>query len=107
VDLAGSVGSGVVAARSGTVVYTIASCHPTSSFGCGGGFGNYVLIAHPGGFATIYAHLSSVAVAVGDQVVAGQGIAAVGNSGNSYGSHLHFEIREAGVPRNPCGYISC
>lgn len=107
VDLAGTVGSGVVAARPGTVVHTIASCHPTSSFGCGGGFGNYVLVAHPGGFATIYAHLSSVAVVVGDEVAAGQALGGIGNSGNSYGSHLHFEIREAGVPRNPCGYISC
>lgn len=107
VDLAGSVGSGVVAARGGTVVHVTASCHPTSSPGCGGGFGNYVTVAHDGGLATLYAHLSNVHVGVGQSVSAGQSIGAVGNSGNSTGPHLHFEVREGGSPRDPCGYISC
>lgn len=107
VDLAGGVGANVVASQGGLVVYVVASCHPTSSWGCGGGFGNYVMIAHANGMASVSAHLSSVAVAVGEQVAAGQSIGQVGNSGNSYGSHLHFEIRDGGVPQNPCGYISC
>jgi len=107
VDLAGSTGTTVVASRAGTVVTVIASCHPTSSFGCGGGFGNYVTVAHADGMATIYAHLSAVSVGTGQSVSAGQGVGAVGNSGSSYGAHLHFEVREAGVPRNPCGYITC
>ncbi|MTV27133.1 peptidoglycan DD-metalloendopeptidase family protein [Nitriliruptoraceae bacterium ZYF776] len=107
VDLAGSVGTGVVAARGGTVVHVTSSCHPTSSPGCGGGFGNYVTIAHDDGLATVYAHLSSVSVGVGQPVSAGQSVGAVGNSGNSTGPHLHFEVRQGGSPRDPCGYISC
>jgi murein DD-endopeptidase MepM/ murein hydrolase activator NlpD len=107
VDIGGAVGSTVVASRPGTVVSVIAGCHPTSSWGCGGGFGNYVTIAHSGGMATIYAHLASSSVHVGQQVGAGQTVGGIGNSGNSYGPHLHFEVREAGVPRNPCNYIAC
>jgi murein DD-endopeptidase MepM/ murein hydrolase activator NlpD len=101
------VGTTVVASRGGTVVGVTSSCHPTSSFGCGGGFGNHVVISHDGGMGTVSAHLSSVSVGVGQQVGAGQPIGAVGNSGNSYGAHLHFEVREAGTPRDPCGYIAC
>jgi len=107
VDLAGGVGANVVASQGGLVVYVVAGCHPTSSWGCGGGFGNYVMVAHPGGMATVSAHLSTVAVSVGQNVTAGQSLGQVGNSGNSYGSHLHFEIRDGGVPQNPCGYITC
>ena len=73
----------------------------------GGGFGNYVTVAHADGMATIYAHLSSVSVGTGQQVAAGTTIGGVGNSGNSYGPHLHLEVREAGIPREPCGYIPC
>jgi murein DD-endopeptidase MepM/ murein hydrolase activator NlpD len=107
VDLAGSVGTTVVASRAGTVVHVTSSCHPTSSFGCGGGFGNYVTVAHADGFATIYAHLSAVSVGNGQKVSGGQAVGAVGNSGSSYGAHLHFEVRIAGAPQNPCGYINC
>ncbi|MCC5949939.1 MAG: peptidoglycan DD-metalloendopeptidase family protein [Nitriliruptoraceae bacterium] len=107
VDLRGSVGTTVVASRPGTVVHVVSSCHPTNSFGCGGGFGNYVLVSHRGGMATIYAHLSSVSVGVGSQVASGQTVGAVGNSGSSYGAHLHFEVREGGAARNPCSYIRC
>jgi len=107
VDLAGSVGSPIVAARSGIVITANAGCHRTSSWGCGGGFGNYITIAHNDGFATIYAHLSTLSVSSGSIVSAGEQIGTVGNSGNSYGPHLHFETRQAGVPRNPCNYISC
>jgi murein DD-endopeptidase MepM/ murein hydrolase activator NlpD len=107
VDLGGGMGSAVVAARDGIVVSVVTSCHPSSSWGCGGGFGNYVTVAHAGGLATVYAHLSSVSVGVGQQVAAGQGLGGVGNSGNSYGPHLHFEIRQAGAPLNPCGFINC
>ena len=107
VDLTGSIGTTVVAARSGTVVHVSNGCHPTSSWSCGGGFGNYITVTHDAGLATIYAHMFSVAVGSGQQVAAGQAVGAVGNSGNSYGPHLHFEVRDGGVPRNPCGYIDC
>jgi murein DD-endopeptidase MepM/ murein hydrolase activator NlpD len=107
VDLRGEVGATVVAAQPGTVITATDACHPTSSWGCGGGFGNYVTVVHADGLATIYAHLSSIAVGAGQYVGAGQAVGAVGNSGNSYGPHLHFEVRLAGVPQNPCGYIPC
>ena len=107
IDIGGGVGSTVVAARAGTVVGVINGCHPTSSWGCGGGFGNYVTVAHAGGMATIYAHLSSVSVFIGQQLGPGERIGGIGNSGNSYGPHLHFEVRDAGVPRNPCSYVAC
>ncbi len=107
VDLGGGVGTTVIAAASGTVVHVTTGCHPTSSWGCGGGFGNYVTVAHADGMATIYAHLSSVSVGTGQQLAAGTTIGGVGNSGNSYGPHLHLEVREAGIPREPCGYIPC
>ncbi len=107
VDLAGGVGTPVAATRGGVIVTAVSGCHPTSSWGCGGGFGNYVTVVHPGGLATIYAHLAEVPVAVGATVSAGQKVGTVGNSGNSYGPHLHFEVREMGVPRDPCGYIAC
>ncbi|MFP4636766.1 MAG: M23 family metallopeptidase, partial [Nitriliruptoraceae bacterium] len=46
-------------------------------------------------------------VGVGQPIAAGESIGAVGNSGSSYGAHLHFEIREAGIARDPCGYLPC
>lgn len=107
VDIGGAVGSSVVASRSGTVVNVTSACHPTSSFGCGGGFGNHVVVSHASGMATVYAHLATVSVGVGQSVGAGQQLGGVGNSGNSYGAHLHFEVRESGTPRDPCRYISC
>jgi murein DD-endopeptidase MepM/ murein hydrolase activator NlpD len=107
VDLRGDVGTTVVAAQPGTVVTAIDVCHPTSSWGCGGGFGNHVTVVHADGLATIYAHLSVTAVGIGQPVSAGQAVGFVGNSGNSYGPHLHLEVRLAGVPQNPCGYIPC
>jgi murein DD-endopeptidase MepM/ murein hydrolase activator NlpD len=107
VDIAASVGTPVVATRGGTVVHVTSSCHPTSSWGCGGGFGNYVVVDHGDGFGSVYAHLSQVAVGSGQSVGRGGGIGQIGNSGNSYGAHLHFEIHQAGRPQNPCSYISC
>ncbi|MEX0592228.1 MAG: peptidoglycan DD-metalloendopeptidase family protein [Nitriliruptoraceae bacterium] len=107
VDLANSMGTAIRAAQSGTVVWTVTGCNAASSWGCGGGFGNYVVVDHGGGFATVYAHLANVGVQSGGSVGAGQTIGTVGNSGNSYGPHLHFEFYDGGVRRNPCNYISC
>jgi murein DD-endopeptidase MepM/ murein hydrolase activator NlpD len=107
VDLRGDVGTPIRAARGGTVVTAIGSCHPTNSWTCGGGFGNYVVVAHADGFASVYAHQSTIAVGTGQQVSEGQVIGAVGNSGRSYGPHLHFEVYDGGERRNPCSYIGC
>lgn len=107
VDLRGDVGTPIRAARGGTVMTAVSGCHPTNSWTCGGGFGNYVVIVHADGFASVYAHQSTVAVGVGATVGEGQTIGAVGNSGRSYGPHLHLEIYDGGERRDPCGYIAC
>ncbi|GGS88115.1 M23 family metallopeptidase [Streptomyces chromofuscus] len=60
---------------------------------CGGAFGIQIVVAHPGGYYTQYAHLASVAVDQGERLVPGQWIGQSGTTGNSTGPHLHFEVR--------------
>jgi len=60
-----------------------------------------IQIDHGNGYTTIYAHLSVIGVSVCQPVSAGQWIGAVGNTGNSFGAHLHFEIRQGGANVNP------
>lgn len=69
------------------------------------GYGNYVAISHGNGFKSLYAHLSSYNVKVGDWVKKGQKIAKMGNTGTSTGTHLHFEIQVNGVPTDPKKYL--
>jgi murein DD-endopeptidase MepM/ murein hydrolase activator NlpD len=71
--------------------------------GPGGSFGTHVIVLHPNGWKTLYAHMvpGSNAVSVGDKVNQGQIIGLVGNSGTSTGPHLHFEIIIDGVSQNP------
>lgn len=68
-------------------------------------WGNYVLIKHPNGYKTRYAHLSKVLVKVGQHVSAGQQIGVQGNTGNSYGTHLHYEVYKNGTRINSEPYI--
>lgn len=68
-------------------------------------YGNYVVIDHGGGKSTLYAHNTSLCVKVGDKVKQGQIIAKVGTTGNSYGNHVHFEVRIDGVCQNPLDYV--
>ncbi len=68
------------------------------SGGWGGGYGNYVVISHPNGTQTLYAHMHSVTVRSGESIAQGEIIGSIGSSGNSTGPHVHFEIRGA---RNP------
>ena len=69
-------------------------------------YGYYVLIDHGNGFKTRYAHCSKLNVKVGQRVAQGEYIADVGNPGNSYGAHLHFEIIKNGKLVNPLNYVN-
>lgn len=95
IDWAIPTGSKVVASSGGTVVKA----------GWLGTYGYVVYINHPDGKQTRYAHLSKILVSSGQTVKQGQKIALSGNTGNSTGPHLHFEIRVNGVPVNPKKYV--
>ena len=69
-------------------------------------YGNIVEIDHDNGLTTRYAHLSRSQVKVGDVVMKGQSIAHVGMTGRTTGPHLHFEVREKGIPLNPNKFLS-
>lgn len=109
-DIAAGDGTPIVAAESGTVILVKNECThnygKSSSCGCGGGYGRYVIIDHGGTYATLYGHCSDITVNVGDRVERGQVIGAVGSTGYSTGFHLHFEVRENGVRINPLPFIS-
>jgi murein DD-endopeptidase MepM/ murein hydrolase activator NlpD len=73
--------------------------------GWGNAAGNYVSIDHQDGFRSIYMHLNSRSVSVGQIVSAGQTIGTTGSTGVSTGDHLHFGISLNGVYVNPCSYV--
>lgn len=95
-DIAIANGTDVLAANSGTVLKS--EMHWS--------YGNYVLIDHGGGISTLYAHMSDRQVSAGDTVSAGQLVGHVGLTGNTYGYHLHFEVREDGSVVNPRNYLT-
>ena len=90
----------VIAAKDGVVVKPsdlgLDTCQSFGDVNCGSGFGNYITIQHSDGNYTVYAHLhqGTILVKAGDTVKQGQVIAKMGSSGQSTGTHLHFEIRE-------------
>jgi murein DD-endopeptidase MepM/ murein hydrolase activator NlpD len=96
-DLKSSGGNkDIAAARDGTVVFVKDGCK-AGDMGCGGGYGNRVDIQHTINGASVvsrYSHLESVTVKVGQQVKKGDKIGVMGNTGHSFGLHLHFEIRK-------------
>lgn len=112
IDISGVnvAGTDVVSAEQGTVILAVNNCthnYPKySSCGCGGGFGNYVIIDHGNGYCTLYGHCQSVDVSVGDYVSRGQVIAHVGTTGYSTGYHLHFEVRYNGERIDPLPFLS-
>jgi murein DD-endopeptidase MepM/ murein hydrolase activator NlpD len=95
IDIAVSSGTPVGAAAPGTVIYV----------GWLGGYGNLVVVDHGGGLSTAYAHNTSFAVAVGQAVETGTVLAFSGNTGNSSGPHVHFEVRVGGSAVDPLGYL--
>jgi len=94
-DIAASTGTPIKAAAGGTVTFS----------GYKGSYGYMVVINHGNGVETYYGHCSKLYVSAGQQVSQGQKIAAVGNTGNSTGPHLHLEIRVNGVAYNPQNYL--
>lgn len=100
IDLAGGSGklhgAPVYATRAGYVIAAVTSDT---------GYGIYVLIDHGDGYSSLYAHMSARYVEVGNYVTQGQMIGRVGNTGNSRGAHLHFEIRYYGEKKNPLNYV--
>jgi murein DD-endopeptidase MepM/ murein hydrolase activator NlpD len=96
VDIIASPGTQVVAAAGGVVAAV--EFHPE--------YGNTVDVDHDNGLTSRYAHLLKSSVKVGDVVMKGQSIAQVGNTGRTTGPHLHFEVREKGVPLNPNKFLA-
>lgn len=96
-DLAGDEGDPVMAADNGVVVY--AGWNDW-------GYGEMVVIDHGHGWQTLYAHLSTIDVSCGEEVYRGDNIGTVGNTGTSYGAHLHFEMRHDEYGRvNPWDFL--
>ncbi|OBF96403.1 hypothetical protein A5790_05055 [Mycobacterium sp. 852002-51152_SCH6134967] len=97
IDIANSIGTPVLAASDGVVI----------SAGPYAGYGNMVKVRHSDGTVTLYGHLSSWSVSVGQRVWAGDQIAKMGNTGNSTGPHLHFEVHLNGTDRvDPVGWLA-
>jgi murein DD-endopeptidase MepM/ murein hydrolase activator NlpD len=96
VDLVEPFGSAVYAADDGVVALVGSSSS---------GYGNYVVIAHAGGLDTLYGHLSTALVKVGQAVTQGQTVGLEGSTGNSTGPHLHFELRVNQKPIDPTLYL--
>ncbi len=91
VDFGAAHGTTIRAAAAGEVIVSRGS-------GWNGGYGNYIVIRHPNGVQTLYAHNTQNYVGVGEYVEAGQSIGTVGTSGRSTGPHLHFEVRGGNNP---------
>lgn len=96
IDIGLSEGSAVYASDTGTVTFAGWNIY---------GYGNLIVVNHGNGFETFYAHLNAINVVPGQIVYQGNVIGASGNSGNSSGPHLHFEIRLNGNQDDPCWYV--
>ncbi len=96
IDIDGDTGNAVYAVDNGVIVYAGWN---------NWGYGNMVVINHGNGWQTLYAHLSAINVTCGQSVYQGNTIGAVGSTGNSSGSHLHFEMMYNGTKVNPWDYL--
>ena len=95
IDIANNTGTSVHASASGVVIFA----------GWHGGYGRKIIIYHGFGYTTVYAHLSRIDVNVGDEVTKDDLIGLMGDTGNSTGPHLHFEILVDGIPKNPRDFL--
>jgi murein DD-endopeptidase MepM/ murein hydrolase activator NlpD len=95
IDFLAEQGTPIIAAAGGVVVYS--DFHPQ--------YGNMVEIDHGNGLISRYAHASRRLVKAGDVVLSGARIAEVGRTGRATGTHLHFEVRQAGAPQNPAQFL--
>jgi len=96
IDLQAPIGTPVVAADGGEVVYSGNTVR---------GYGNMIVLKHADGLMTVYAHNSVLLVKVGAVVRAGERIALSGQSGHASGPHVHFEVRRAEIPRDPLQFL--
>ncbi|HRJ43925.1 MAG: M23 family metallopeptidase [Caldilineaceae bacterium] len=97
IDVGAWTGTAIASADSGYVI--------AARTGWNNGYGTMVMVDHGNGYVTLYAHMNSIFVRQGESVSKGQQLGTVGNTGNSTGSHLHFEVRYQGVPRNPFNFL--
>ncbi|MDP1803921.1 MAG: peptidoglycan DD-metalloendopeptidase family protein, partial [Acidimicrobiales bacterium] len=95
IDIANGIGTPIRAAKGGTIILA----------GWNGGYGNCIVIDHGGGFSTLYAHMTRLRASDGQRVSQGDLIGDMGSTGNSTGSHLHFETRVNGSPQDPTRYL--
>jgi murein DD-endopeptidase MepM/ murein hydrolase activator NlpD len=95
IDIKADKGSTIVAVDAGEVIYS----------GVQRGYGNIVLVKHSNGLITIYAHNETNDVKQGERVTKGQAIATVGRTGRATNDHLHFEVRQDRVPKNPILFL--
>jgi murein DD-endopeptidase MepM/ murein hydrolase activator NlpD len=98
IDIAAGEGTPIHAADAGRVVLM-------QGVGASGGYGNYTCVQHTATMSTCYAHQSRFGTSVGASVSQGQIIGYVGNTGHSFGAHLHFEVRINGAPVSPLSYL--
>jgi murein DD-endopeptidase MepM/ murein hydrolase activator NlpD len=98
IDIAAGSGTPIHAADTGRVVLM-------QGVGASGGYGNYTCVQHTATLSTCYAHQSRFGTSMGANVSKGQVIGFVGNTGHSFGAHLHFEVRVNGTPVSPLGYL--
>jgi murein DD-endopeptidase MepM/ murein hydrolase activator NlpD len=95
IDIANHSGTSINTTASGVVIYS----------GWHAGYGKKVIIHHGFGYTTVYAHLRTIYVDVGDEVVKGDRIGLMGSTGRSSGTHLHYELYVDGIPVNPYDFL--
>lgn len=111
IDIGNSGQPDIWAAAAGTVITSKGGCPERSvrvERSCNGGYGNYVEVDHGNGLVTLYAHMQTLYVSEGQGVGSGQALGKMGNSGRTYGPtgiHLHLEVRDGGVKKNPQNYF--